>query len=149
MAPEHKEKLIIGGALGVLALLVLWYLSKASAASNVAGSPSPEAVPAGGGASSYPNAQPINFGGIEIGATPLNITYNQQPPKDLIQSAPLENGHIEGGCSCSEADPCGGVASGILVTKNKVPQSVLNFGSSNLSSFQSKAVNTSWLLKAG
>lgn len=146
MSPEHKQKLLIGGILSLIALYVIWHLTRVTSSASISGALPEDSgtdadfLPTANGPS-YPNSQPINLGGITVGATPLTITYNQVPPKPTLelQPAPVDSsGHLEGGCTCAQADSCGAGGAGNPVVVNKIPQKVVTASAGNFFSYQSK-----------
>lgn len=108
-----KEQYVIAGLLGLSAIVVLWYLSRHAVASGTA--PGPDGLPVvtqgdGSAIASYPNSNPIPLGDIVIGASPINLTYNQQPNGQgslptLHIAAPNTQGTTPG--CCDDCDTAG------------------------------------------
>lgn len=119
-----KNNLHIFGLLGVGAIALLIYLMLR----NHGGSTAVQAVPTASANGNYPNSQPINMGNIEVGGSPLNITYNQQPiPPDVNIGTAAE--------SCG-ADCCSDVQT--LTSVQNVTPALLESSKTNLLSFVKK-----------
>jgi hypothetical protein len=121
MTAELKEHYAVVAVLGVGVIALLVHLLRQSSPA-VAAASVPGAVAS---SPSYPNAQPIKLGNIDIGGSPSYISYNQGEPGAGygIDGA--------GGCGCSNPDQ-------LVVTPN-IPSSVLQSGVDQLASFQAKA----------
>lgn len=135
-----KDKYTHFALIGLGAVIVLWILIKQMQAQKTAGPAIVESAP--GAAPAYPNSQPLKMGDIEIGGSPINITYNTGTggfdPDSRVELQPGANSATPGGsCSC-EDDPCAQIP-GTPVTVQKVPAKVYQVAVDNFSGFVSKA----------
>jgi hypothetical protein len=123
---DHNKISILMG-LGALVLLVLLLRQKASGGSNGSSIPDEvvEAQP------TYPqNPVPIDQSTIEVGGSPINLTYNYGAPLPTLSVGDNTGGE----CGCDTF--CD--AAGQKVTVQKVPADVLKTSAANFSSYQSK-----------
>lgn len=134
----NKEKLVpLGIIAAAIAFLVYYFRSNSAAvvSTDETGESTIAGVPSGVQSEVYPNAgvNPAGAAPIEIGGSPLYLTYNETSPYEY--GAGVGVGELPG-CSCG--DSCGGGASS-LTPGLKVPQSLLDAAESQLAGFSQKA----------
>lgn len=117
-----KDYAILAGLLAVGA--IVWYFfAKSKMGQSGAIFPATEVAPDLSPAGGYPNSQPINMGGIEIGGSPINLTYNYPAPV-----APATSTAAKTECTnCNRRGSCPDY-------KGTVPQVRLMFSASDLNS---------------
>lgn len=120
-----KETSILAGLLLVGA--IVWYffhrsnLGQSGAVVSTTASPQVATDLSGGG---YPNSQPINMGGITVGGSPLNLTYNYPAPKEPSVTTSVATNKCEG---CGKKNSCADY-------KGTIPQTNLTVSASSLQS---------------
>lgn len=121
---EHTGILIL---LGLAAAAVIIYLMRQSPAA-------PAVTDNSSAAPAYPNSAPIQMGNIEIGGSPLNLTYNYPPQIPTVEVKPDESLQ---GCECSHGQNyC--ESPGVAVTIQKVPEKILKGAIDNFQAYQAK-----------
>lgn len=127
-----KDHYAVLALLGVGAIALIVYLMSQNNAAPAAAAPVADNSSA---APSYPNAQPIQLGNIDIGGSPLSITYNQAPVLPTVQLGPDES-DLQG-CEC-ETGQNNCAEAGQMVTKQTVPQPVMQRATTDFNAFMAK-----------
>jgi hypothetical protein len=123
MKDHHKIVALLGVGAVIVLILMLRRQGTASNGSLVAD----EAVQQ---PPSYPNAQPIQMGDIEVGGSPVNLTYNYGQPLPTLSIGDNTGGQ----CGCDESCE----QAGQKVTVQNVNPTVLKNAQENFSGFISK-----------
>lgn len=130
-----REQYAIAGLIGVVGIVVLYYLSRQTASSGTLMTPNGPTVASNDpsdGLPSYPNSMPLPpIGDIEIGGSPVSLTYNQLPggqnsiPTLSVVPTLANTGGQNPGC-CKDCDIVG-PASVMQISPSLLNRAIANF----------------------
>lgn len=128
-----NERFAHFGLLAVAAIVVIYLLMRRTAPASNGSQIADEQVAQ---PESYPNGNPIDFGGIEIGPSPTNLIFNTVPEGGLLPDVTV-GGNPSGSCPC-EFDSC--EASQNLTILNRIPKNLFQSAADNFAAYQEKIV---------
>jgi hypothetical protein len=128
LTEKHKIAAVIG--VGAVAVLIYLMTRKATASNGSAIVDEAVAAPA-----SYPNSNPIQMGDVNVGGSPLNLTYNTLEGGELPSTTYAVGSNTKAACGCD--DKC--EAAGQKVAQQKISPSAYQAALENFSAWAGHA----------
>jgi hypothetical protein len=139
MTDDQKMMLLLGVGGAVALYFIVRHGGNVSTASH--GSMVPDAVAQTVPGPAYPNTNPIQLGNIEVGGSPVNLTYNYAPPIPTL----AVGSNTGGECGCDD----GCEAAGQKVGVQTIAPVMLQNAVTNYQHFQNRITKTQGTVPGG